>query len=132
MQKREAFEALQYAVRDYNEALEELRSNVENLGEVSEPYDFSDADGLDQEFPSTYDIPDTYNLESAIDSLQSAYDDFENATSNFVVTFKVSVEVEAEDEDEAREKAEEVVGADQPLPAGATVDVFEVREAESE
>ena len=131
MNKQEAFEQLQEAIQGYNQVLEDFMSNLGNIQEVSEPYDIDDADDIDREFPSTYDIPSTYDLESAIDELHSAYQTFEEATSAYVVTFEVQVKVEAADESEAREKAEEVVGADQPLPSGAKVDVADVREADS-
>lgn len=107
MNKREAFEALQSAIRTYNDALDDFQSSASFLSEVGEVYDFEDVEYL--EVPSEFDLPDSSDLESAIRELENAVDDFNDATSRFNVVFIVSVETDAEDEDAAKAKAERVI-----------------------
>ena len=109
MTKQEALKRLQQAVQAYNDARDDLYSEVGDLTILDIPEDVEDAAALEYDIPASWGVPSTHELEQAIEAMQRAYSDLEDATGAFKVTATVTVTVEAFDEHEAGENVSDII-----------------------
>lgn len=104
MNKQEALQKLQEAVRGFNEELESYQDEVQFVTALQVPEDVEEARALEYDIPSEYDLPTRDHLDDAIETLARAYSDFEDISSEFKVTFTASVTVdEVDTDDDARD-----------------------------